>query len=123
MPHGDAGRCQSAQAEAPEVGRSAAADTVHEFGDVVGEALDRHGSAGVGRVAVALKLDTDHPAALCEPRQHIAEGPVEGDEPTVEGDERRPVGVAVLLVPDGNAVDLLVRHRTHDVRSSGAPEP
>ena len=116
VPHGDARRRQGPEAEAPEVGRSAAGHPVHELGDVVGEALDRHGPAGVGRVAVALKLDPDHPAALREPRQHVAEAAVEGKDPTVEGDERRPVGVAVLLVPDGNAVDLLVRHGPHDVR-------
>ena len=116
MPHGDARRRQGAEAEAPEVGRSAAGHPVHELGDVVGEALDRHGPAGVGRVAVALKLDPDYPAALREPWQHVAEAAVEGKDPTVEGDERRPVGVAVLLVPDGNAVDLLVRHGPHDVR-------
>jgi hypothetical protein len=40
----------------------------------------------------------------------------------VEGDERRPVGVAVLLVPDGNAVDLLVRHRP-TMSDSRCPEP
>ena len=111
MPHGDARRRQGAEAEAPEVGRPAVGHPVNELGNVVGEALDRHGSAGVGRVAVALKLDPDHPAAVRQPWEHVAEAAIEGDDPTVKGDERRPVGVAVLLVPDRNAVDLLVRHR------------
>ena len=36
--------------------------------------------------------------------------PLEREDAAVEGDERRAVGVAVLLVPDGDAVDLLVGH-------------
>jgi hypothetical protein len=74
---------------------TAADDTVREFGDVVREALDRHWSGGVSRVAVALKLDPDHPAVLREPRQDVAEGSLEGEDPTVERDERGPFGVAV----------------------------
>ena len=72
---------------------------------------------------MALKLDPNHPAALREPLQDVAEAAVEGEDPTVERDEGRPVGVAVLLVPDGNAVDFLVRHRLHDVRVLGVPSP
>src|SRR4051794_22377789 len=73
-------------------------------------------------MAVALELDPDHMAAFREPRQHVAEAPLEGHNPTVEGDERRPVGVAVLLVPDGNAVDLLVRH-VPTMSDFSRPEP
>src|ERR1700687_5666655 len=61
-------------------------------------------------MAVALELDPDHPAVLREPRQHGAEAAFEGEDSAMEGDERRPVGVAVLLVPHGNAIDFLVRH-------------
>jgi hypothetical protein len=61
-------------------------------------------------MAVALELDPDHPAVLSEPRQHVAEAAVEGEDPAMQGYERRPVGVAVLLVPHGDTVDLFVRH-------------
>jgi hypothetical protein len=94
----------------PHVDGPAARDPVDELGDVVGEPLDRHGAAGVGRVAVALELDADHPAALAEPGEHVAEAAVERENPAVQGDERRSCRVAALLVPDGDAVDLLVGH-------------
>ena len=64
---------EGAEAVAPHVDGSAAGDPVDQLGDVVGEALDRHGAAGVGRVAVTLELDADHPATLGEPREHVAE--------------------------------------------------
>jgi hypothetical protein len=81
-------------------------------------------------VAVALKLDADHPAALGEPRQDVAEAAAECDDAAVQGHERRSCGVAVLLVPDGDAVDLLVGHafptieavRTHRPGCDRAPD-
>ena len=110
MAHGEARGGEGAEAEAPHVDGSAAGDPVDQLGDVVGEPLDRHGAAGVGRVAVALELDADHPAALGEPGQDVVEAAVEREDAAVQGDERRPARVAVLLVPDGDAVDLLVGH-------------
>src|SRR4029078_11895368 len=53
----------------------------------VGESSDRDGAAGVGRVAVALELDADHPAALGEPGEHLAEAALEGDDAAVQGDQ------------------------------------
>ena len=112
-----------AEAEAPHVDGSAARDAVDQLGDVVGEAVDRHRPAGVGRVAVALELDADDPTALRQPREDVAEAALEGDDAAMERDERRAVGVAVLLVPDGDAVDLswgmsLRRQRGPDHRSA-----
>ena len=110
MAEGQARGGEGAEAEAPHVDGSAARDAVDQLGHVVGEALDRHRPAGVGRVAVALELDPDDPAALRQPRQDVAEAALEREDAAVEGDERRAVGVAVLLVPDGDAVDRLVGH-------------
>src|SRR5207344_1096158 len=107
---GEARGGKGADTEAPNVDGSAARDPIDHLGDVIGEALDRHGATGVGCVAVALELDADHPAALSEPRQYVAEAAAERDDAAVQGDERRSCGIAVLLVPDGDAVDLLVGH-------------
>ena len=110
MAEGQARGGEGAEAEAPHVDGSAAGDAVDQLGHVVGEALDRHRPAGVGGVAVALELDPDDPAALRQPGENVAEAALEREDAAVEGDERRAVGVAVLLVPDGDAVDLLVGH-------------
>ena len=112
---------EGAETEAPDVDRPAVRDPVDQLGDVVGEALDRHGAAGVGCVAVALELDADHPAALGEPGEDVAEAAAEGEDAAVQGDERRSCRVAVLLVPDGDAVDLFVGHAspTVDARTRG----
>jgi hypothetical protein len=107
---GEARGGEGPEAEAPHVDGPAARDPVDQLGDVVGEAFDRHGTAGVGRVAVALELDADHPAALGEPGEDVAETALEGDDAAVQGDQRRSCGVVVLLVPDGDAVDLLAGH-------------
>ena len=107
MPQSKARRGEGAKAEAPHVDSPATRDPVDQLGDVVGESLDRHGAAGVGCVAVALELDADHPAALGEPGENVAKTAAEGDDTAVQGDERRSCRVAVLLVPDGDAVDLL----------------
>jgi hypothetical protein len=61
-------------------------------------------------VAVALEFDADHPAALGEPGEDVAEAAAEGDDAAVQGDEHGSCGVAVLLVPDGDAVDLFAGH-------------
>jgi hypothetical protein len=101
---------QGAETEAPDVDGPAVRQPVDQLGDVVCEPLDRHCAAGVGCVAVALELDADHPAALAEPGKDVAEAAAEGDDAAMQGDERGPVGVAELLVPDGDAVDLFVGH-------------
>ena len=77
MAEGEARRGEGAEAEAPHVDRAAARDAVDQLGDVVGEALDRHGAAGVGRVAVALEFDADHAAALGEPGEDVGEAALE----------------------------------------------
>ena len=61
---------------------------------------------------MALELDADHPAAVRQPREDIAEAGRERDDAAVEGDERRALGVAVLLVPDGHTVDQFLGHGT-----------
>ena len=101
---------EGAETEAPDVDGPAVRDPVDQLGDVVCEPLDRHGAAGVGCVAVALELDADHPATLGEPRQDVAEAAAEGDDAAVQGDEHGACRVAVLLVPDGDAVDLFAGH-------------
>ena len=120
MAEGQARGGEGAEAEAPHVDGSAARDAVDQLGHVVGEALDRHRPAGVGSVAVALELDPDDPAALRQPREDVAEAALERDDAAVEGDERRAVGVAVLLVPDGDAVDRSRGACPYDV--SGGPD-
>lgn len=50
---------------------------------------------------MALQLDADNPGAPPEPGEDGAEAPLEPEDPTVQGDERRPVGVAVPLEPEG----------------------
>src|SRR5205807_3082729 len=111
----------------------AVGDPVDQLGNVVRESLDRHGAAGVGRVAVALELDADHPAAVREPGKDVAEAALEGENAAVQGDQRRSRRIPVLLVPNGDAVDLLVGHadstidagQTHRscVRSAVRPRP
>lgn len=64
---------------------------------------------------MALELDADHPASLRQPREHVTEAGIERDDAAVQGDERRALGVAVLLEPDGDAVDLLVGHADRTV--------
>ena len=59
---------------------------------------------------MALEFDADHPAALGEPGKDVAETAHEGVDAAVEGDGRRCRSVAVLLVPDGDAVDLFGGH-------------
>src|SRR3954466_7049103 len=71
------------QAVAPHVDRSAAGDPIDQLGHIIGEPLDRHGAAGVGRVAVALELDADHPATLREPREDVAEAALKGEDAPV----------------------------------------
>lgn len=110
MAEGQACGGEGAEAEVPHVDGSAVRDLVDHLGYVVGEALDRHRPAGVGGVAVALELHPDDPMALRQPRENVAEAALERDDAAVEGDKRRAVGVAVLLVPDGDAVDRLVGH-------------
>ena len=101
---------EGTETEAPDVDGPAAGDPVDQLGDVVCEALNGHGAAGVGCVAVALELDADHSAALGQPREDVAEAAAKGENAAVDGDERRSCGVAVLLVPDGDAIDFLVGH-------------
>ena len=101
---------EGTQTEAPDVDGPAPGDPVDHLGDVVGEALDGHGAAGVGCVAVTLQLDADHSAALGEPGKDVAEAAAEGHDAAVEGNERRSCGVAVLLVPDRDAINFLVGH-------------
>ena len=98
-------------------------DPVDQLGDVVGEPLDRDGAAGVGRVAVALELDADHAPALGEPRQDVVEAAVEGHDATVQGDERGSRRVTELLVPDGDAVDLVVGHALVTLEASQVQRP
>ena len=83
----EARRGEGTEAEAPHVDGPAARDPVDQLGDIVGETLDRHRAAGVGRVAVTLELDADHPAALCEPGEDVPEAAAEGEESTVERNE------------------------------------
>jgi hypothetical protein len=59
-------------------------------------------------VAVALELYPDDPTALRQPRENVAEAPLERDDAAVESNERLAVGVAVLLVPDRDTVDRLM---------------
>jgi hypothetical protein len=81
--HGEARGGEGSEAVAPHVDGPAARDPVDQLGDVVGEALDRHRAAGVGRVAVALELDADHAAALAEPREDVVEAAVEREDAAV----------------------------------------
>ena len=108
---GEARGGEGAEAEAPHVDGSAARDPVDQLGDVVGEALDRHRAGrcrACGRGPGARPRSPGGPRV--EPREDVAEAAVEREDAAVEGDERRAVGVAVLLVPDGDAVDLFVGH-------------
>ena len=52
-------------------------------------------------MAVALELDPDDPAVVRQPGENVHELALEREDAAVEGDERRALGVAVLLVPDG----------------------
>jgi hypothetical protein len=67
-------------------------------------------------VAVALELDADHASPSAGPRQDVVEASVEREDAPVQRDERRSRRVAELLVPDGDAVDLVKRHAC-DVRT------
>jgi hypothetical protein len=59
---------------------------------------------------MSLELDADHPSALLQPREDVGEAALGRDRPAVEGDKRRPVRVAVLLVPEWKAVDVSDGH-------------
>ena len=98
------------ETETPHIDGLTARDAFDQVGEVIGEPLDRHGPPGVGRVAVALELNADHSTTLGQPRQHVAEAALEGDDAAMQGDERRSCGVATLLVPDGHAIDQFGRH-------------
>jgi hypothetical protein len=74
-------------------------------------------------VAVALELDADHPAALGEPGKDVAEAALEGDDAAVQANERRSRGVAVLLVPDRDVIDLLVGHTVQTVVTGQTHRP
>ena len=123
VPHGEGCGGEGAEAEAPHVDGPAARDPVDQLGDVIGEPLDRHGATGVRRVAVALELDADHPAALGEPREDVVEAAVERHDAAVQGDQRWPGRVAELLVPDGDAVDLLGGHALLTLEASRVHRP
>lgn len=114
MADGEARRSQRAEAVAPHVDRPAAGDPVDQFGDVIGESLDRQGPAGVGRVPVSLQFHTEHPPTVGEPGEDVAEAALEREDATVQGHERRSVYVPVLLVPDGDVVDRFERHVSFD---------
>ncbi len=110
MTEGQARRGERAEAVAPHVDGPAAREAIDQLGDVVGETLDRYRAAGIGRVTVALELDPDDPAAGRQPREDVDEAALEREDAAVQRNERRAAGVAVLLVPDRDAVDVLVGH-------------